>query len=40
MLAEQGVLFFVGLHQPSDADHFERACISINRLRGRKQPIV
>lgn len=31
------VVFYVGLHQPSDAQHFERACISINRLRGRKK---
>lgn len=33
------VLFYVGLHQPSDAHRFERACISINRLRGRRKPI-
>jgi hypothetical protein len=33
------VEFYVGLHQPSDAHRFERACISINRLRGRKKPI-
>lgn len=32
--------FFVGLHQPSDARHFKRACISINRLRGRKKPVA
>jgi hypothetical protein len=31
--------FFVGLHQPGDARHFPRACISINRLRGRKKPV-
>jgi len=31
--------FFVGLHQPADAAHFERVCISINRLRGRKKPV-
>lgn len=31
--------FFVGLHQPADARHFDRACISINRLRGRKKPV-
>ena len=33
------VRFFVGLHQPSDARHFERSFISVNRLlgaRGRK----
>lgn len=28
--------FFVGLHQPSDARHFERCFISVNRLRSRK----
>lgn len=32
--------FFVGLHQPADAQHFERCCISINRLRGRKKPVL
>lgn len=31
--------FFVGLHQPSDAKHFDRAFISVNRLRTRKAPI-
>lgn len=31
------VRFFVGLHQPADAQHFDRACISINRIRGRKK---
>jgi len=29
------VIFFPGLHQPSDAQHFDRAFISVNRLRGR-----
>lgn len=28
--------FFVGLHQPSDAKHFDGCMISINRLRARK----
>jgi len=28
--------FFVGLHQPSDAQHFDACFISINRLRRRK----
>jgi hypothetical protein len=32
-------VFYPGLHQPSDAHRFERACISINRLRGRAKPI-
>lgn len=31
--------FFVGLHQPGDAHRFPRACVSINRLRGRKKPL-
>ncbi len=34
-----GVKFYVGLHQPADAKHFGLACISINRLRGRKKPV-
>jgi hypothetical protein len=33
------VNFYVGLHQPGDARHFPRACISINRLRTRKKPV-
>lgn len=28
--------FFTGLHQPSDAKHFDAAFISVNRLRRRK----
>lgn len=32
--------FFVGLHQPADAQHFDLCCISINRLRGRKKPVA
>jgi len=28
--------FYVGLHQPSDAKHFDRAFISVNRLWNRK----
>lgn len=28
--------FFVGLHQPSDARHFNAAFVSVNRLRTRK----
>lgn len=30
--------FFTGLHQPSDARHFDAAFISVNRLRTRKGP--
>jgi len=33
------VVFYVGLHQPADAQHFPRACISINRVRWRKKPV-
>lgn len=28
--------FYVGLHQPGDAKHFERAFLSVNTMRGRK----
>ncbi|MFG1332044.1 hypothetical protein V5F41_12430 [Xanthobacter autotrophicus] len=31
---------YVGLHQPSDAQHFDRAFISVNRLRGRKKAVA
>lgn len=31
--------FFVGLHQPADARHFDLCCISVNRVRGRKRPV-
>lgn len=34
------VAFFVGLHQPSDAHRFIRACISIRRLWNRKKPLL
>jgi hypothetical protein len=30
--------FYTGLHQPSDAKHFERSFISVNRLWERKGP--
>jgi hypothetical protein len=29
-------MFFTGLHQPSDAQHFDAAFVSVNRLRNRK----
>ena len=32
-------MFYVGLHQPSDAQHFDRAFVSVNRLRGRKKAV-
>lgn len=28
--------FFIGIHQPSDAKHFDAAFVSVNRLRNRK----
>ena len=28
--------FFTGLRQPSDAQHFDAAFVSVNRLRNRK----
>lgn len=31
--------FFTGLHQPSDARHFDGAFVSVNRLRARKAPM-
>jgi hypothetical protein len=37
--AEMSLTFYVGLHQPSDAQHFGRCCISIQRLARRKKPI-
>ena len=33
------MLFFTGLHQPGDAKHFARACISIHRLETRRKPV-
>lgn len=33
-------MFYVGLHQPSDAGHFGRAFISVNRVRGRRKPVA
>lgn len=32
--------FYVGCHQPSDAQHFDRAFISINRIRERRSPFT
>lgn len=34
------MLFFVGLHQPHDAKHFERCMVSINRIRERRSPFT
>lgn len=33
-------VFYVGLHQPADASRFERCCISIRRLWGRKKKVI
>lgn len=30
--------FFVGLHQPSDAKHFDASFINVNRIWDRKGP--
>lgn len=30
------IKFYVGLHQPSDARHFDRAFVSVNRMRERR----
>lgn len=32
--------FYIGLHQPSDARHFPRVCISVNRVRGRRSSVL
>jgi hypothetical protein len=32
--------FFTGLHQPSDAQHFDASFVSVNRLRGRKSSFM
>lgn len=33
------MLFYVGLHQPSDAKHFNRVFMSVNRVRERCKPL-
>lgn len=33
------MMFYVGLHQPADAQHFDRSFISVNRVRRRKKPV-
>ena len=33
------MIFYPGLHQPSDAKHFDRACVSVTRLKPRRAPI-
>lgn len=39
-MTSRAVKFYVGLHQPADAQHFDLACISIKRLWGRKKPVI
>src|SRR5262245_24545850 len=34
------MIFYTGLHQPSDAGLFHRAFISVNRVRGRTKPVA
>ncbi len=34
------IRFYIGLHQPSDARHFQRVCISVNRVRGRRSTVL
>lgn len=36
---EGNFTFYVGLHQPSDAQHFERCCIHVGRLLDRQKPL-
>ena len=33
------MMFYVGLHQPSDAKHFTRCCIHVERLATRRAPL-
>lgn len=40
MITTSAFTFFVGLHQPSDARHFDYSFISVNRLRSRKGPFA
>lgn len=39
MMAPHVLSFYPGLHQPHDAAHFDRACISIHRLETRRKPV-
>lgn len=40
MTENASVKFYVGLHQPADAQHFDLVCISIKRLWRRKKPVA
>jgi hypothetical protein len=33
-------VFYIGLHHPSAARHFQRCCISVKQLRNRKKPLM
>ena len=33
------IRFYIGLHQPSDAQRFERCCIHVQRLVNRRKPL-
>lgn len=35
----QNFRFYVGLHQPSDAHHFQRCCTHVGRLETRQKPL-
>lgn len=37
---DRAFLFFAGLHQPSDAKHFYRCCVSIHRLVTRRKALL
>lgn len=34
------MIFYPGLHQPGDARHFARSCVSVKRLVRRKKPLM
>jgi hypothetical protein len=34
------IRFYIGLHQPSDSRHFQRVCLSVNRVRGRRSTVI
>jgi hypothetical protein len=36
---ENDIRFYIGLHQPSDAQHFDRCCIHVERLNTRRKPL-
>lgn len=38
-MGREAFAFYPGIHHPGCAQHFARACISINTVRGRKKPV-